>query len=122
MLRVSILQRLKSDNKTDLGQLYDKARKKREHIIVEASQPVISKTEQEMIADQLKQIDNSSCMFSTNKKGEITCSKNGRFSIYGNPTKKCEDFPCSYYENIAKGTRLIHDGADQFGIVKEKKK
>ena len=118
MLRVSILQRLKSGNKNDIGQLYDKARKKRETVVTEPVQPVISKTEQEIMTEELKQI-NIKCVFSTNRKKEITCSKEGRFNVYGNPTKKCEHFPCSFYENIAKSTQLIHDGADQFGVVKE---
>lgn len=118
MLRVSIFQRLKSKNKNDIGQLYDKARNKRETIITKSAQPVISKIEQEVMTEELKQISNINCVFSTNRKKEITCSRDGKFNVYGNPTKKCEHFPCSFYENIAKSTQLIHDGADQFGIVK----
>lgn len=120
MLKVSIFQRMKNRQGAAVGELFDKVRK--HETVTKTEKPPISKLEQEIVAEEIKQIDNTVCMFSSNRKGEITCSRTGRFSIYGNPTKKCEHFPCSFYENIAKGTQLIHDGADQFGIVKEDKK
>jgi hypothetical protein len=116
MLRVSIFQRMKNKQKgTAIGELFDKVRKHEK--VVNKEKIPISKMEQELVTEEIQQIDNTKCMFSSNRRGEITCSKNGRFTVFGNPTKKCELFPCTFYESITRGTILIHDGADQFGNV-----
>ena len=103
MLRVSIFQRMKNKQKgSAIGELFDKVRK--HETITNKERSPVSKMEQELVAEEIKQIDNTKCSFSSNRRGEITCSKNGKFTVFGNPTKKCEDFPCNFYDSIAKGT------------------
>lgn len=135
MLKVSILQRMRDNEKSiKPNKLYDRVQKMNTRPLNlkgavssqisstkenESNPPnTVSKVEEEVLAEELKQIDNSKCTFSFNKKrGEVTCSVSGRFSIHGNPTKKCDNFPCSLYEGVVKGIKLVRAGADQFGPV-----
>lgn len=141
MLKASILQCLRKSDEhptINIGELFDKARKKidppiqkipmpipvpivvKEPIVPQEEPKPSESMEQQLLAEELKQSKND-CIFSFNKHGQVTCTKQ-KFTPYGYATKKCPDFPCSFYENIVKSIRMIHEGADQFGIIPEKEK